>query len=100
MPDAFVWYHADACNEKDILKWLEHLAERLTLNIRLYRRSNDGPPTYMEAYEHISTETLAEIERLAAGQSVFAGIRRHVETFDLLAHTSCAPGRALKRADP
>ncbi|RMG92509.1 MAG: hypothetical protein D6703_01715 [Zetaproteobacteria bacterium] len=71
MPDAFVWYHADASRKEDILRWLDSLSASWDLQVRLYRRTAHGQTTYMEVYEHIEPETLAEIERLApAGASL------------------------------
>lgn len=95
MPDAFVWYHADASRKEDILHWLDSLSASLDLQVRLYRRTAHGQTTYMEVYEHIEPETLAEIERLAARRSIFANIQRHAEVFDRLASLDCSSDTKL-----
>jgi len=71
MPDTtasiFVWYHADAALESELLDWLQLVERDLGVCGRFYIRQTDKT-TFMEVYESVESGILARIETLAARQ--------------------------------
>ncbi len=85
MPDAFIWYHADAQREAELLNWLDQVEQQAGVRGKLFlRKANDDEhdhTTFMETYSDVSRATINRIEKLAGSASMFADIDRHCESF-------------------
>ncbi|MBL1352500.1 MAG: hypothetical protein COA61_004050 [Zetaproteobacteria bacterium] len=82
MPDVFVWYHADAHQERKFQQWLTMLENKISCTGKLYKRKQDEKTTFMEVFEHIDSATMKKIEQLATQQDCFQGIHRQCESFE------------------
>jgi len=81
MPDAFIWYHADANKEPELLHWLELVHQQADVRGNLFIRNDEQKTTFMETYNDVSSATIKRIEKLAATYSLFEDIHRQCESF-------------------
>jgi len=81
MPDAFLWYHADAEREPALLNWIERVEAHAGVRGRLYIRKQEQRTTFMECYRDVSSATIRRIEALAAADPLFEQIERRCESF-------------------
>lgn len=81
MPDAFVWYHANAELEPALLSWIDIVEAQAGVRGKLYLRKENEKVTFMECYSDVSRATILRIEQLAASNELFAGVTRRCESF-------------------
>ena len=81
MPDAFIWFHADAALESELLKWLDSVEEQAGVRGKLFIRKDENKVTFMESYSDVSSATISRIESMAAKQPLFQHIERRCESF-------------------
>ncbi|MFQ5581147.1 MAG: hypothetical protein ACE5F3_00785 [Mariprofundaceae bacterium] len=82
MSDLFIWYHAPASIEHDLLQWLEQLSKQ-GIRGRLFVRHETEQTTFMEVYESVGSGTLDAIETEARQQPWYRHLRspRRCESF-------------------
>lgn len=70
MPEAsaFVWYHAEASLQPELLDWLEQVESHLGVRGQLFVRLTPEKTTFMELYDSVESATLVQIEALASRQ--------------------------------
>jgi len=79
---AFVWYHADAKQERQFQAWIADIKEAFGIQGVLYQRQQNEKTTFMEVFEHIDSATIEKIEQLATQHHCFNGIHRQCESFE------------------
>jgi len=81
MPDAFIWYHADAKQEPELVNWLDTVDQQAGVRGKLFIRKTADETTFMETYSDVSRATINRIEKLAVSNPLFESIERRCESF-------------------
>ncbi|HXH72303.1 MAG TPA: DUF4936 family protein [Mariprofundaceae bacterium] len=86
MPEAsaFIWYHAEASLQSQLLGWLQQVESRFGVRGQLFVRHAPEKTTFMELYDSVESATLVQIEALAARQPWIDRMQspRHAECFN------------------